>query len=62
MKLKELLTVIDNNTYINIVSEKGQWMYEGKVIFITSDLLERKVKLVDVKRAFINELFITLEG
>ena len=61
MKFKELLTVLDNNTYINIVSENGQWLYEGKVIFITSDLLERKVKLVDVKRAFINELFIKLE-
>ena len=61
MKFKELLTVIDDNTYINIVSEKGYWIYEGKVIFITSDLLERKVKLVDVKRAFTNELFITLE-
>lgn len=61
MKFKELLTVLDNNTYLNIVSENGQWLYEGKVIFITSDLLERKVKLVDVKRAFINELFIKLE-
>lgn len=62
MQFKELITVLDKNTYINIVSEKGQWLYEGKVIFITSDLLERKVKLVDVKRAFINELFIILEG
>lgn len=61
MQFKELLTVLDNNTYINIVTEKGQWLYEGKVIFITSDLLERKVKLVDVKRAFINELFIIVE-
>lgn len=61
MKFKELLTVIDNNTYLNIVSEKGQWLYQGKVIFMASDLLERKVKLVDVKRAFINELFIKLE-
>lgn len=61
MKFKELLTVLDNNTYLNIVSEKGQRLYEGKVIFITSDLLERKVKLVDVNRAFINELFIKLE-
>lgn len=61
MQFKELLTVLDNNTYINIMSEKGQWLYEGKVIFITSDLLERKVKLVDVKRAFINELFIIVE-
>ena len=61
MKFKELLTVINNKTYINIVSQKGQWLYEGKVILIPSDLLERKVKLVDVKRAFINELFIILE-
>lgn len=61
MKFKELLTVLDNNTYLNIVSEKGQWLYEGQSYFITSDLLERKVKLVDVKRAFINELFIKLE-
>lgn len=61
MQFKELLTVLDNNTYINIVSEKGQRLYEGNVIFITSDLHERKVKLVDVKRAFLNELFIILE-
>lgn len=56
MEIKELLTVLDNNTYLNIVSENGQWLYEGKVIFITSDLLERKVK-----RAYINELIIKLE-
>jgi hypothetical protein len=61
MQIKELLAVLNNNTYINIVSEKGRWLYEGKVIFITPDLLERKVKLLDVKRAFINELFVTLE-
>lgn len=62
MQFKELITVLGNNTRINNVSEKGQWLYEGKVIFIPSDLLERKVKLVDVKRAFINKLFIILEG
>lgn len=61
MKFKELRTVLDNNTYINIVSENGKWLYGGRVIFITSDLLERKVKLVDVKCAYINELFIKLE-
>ena len=60
MKFKELLTVLDSNAYLNLVSEKGQWLYEGKVIFITPDLLERKVKLVNVKRAFTNELFIIL--
>lgn len=62
MQFKELVTVLNNKTYINIVSEKrGGRLYEGKVIFITPDLLERKVKLVDVKRAFTNELFITME-
>lgn len=61
MQFKELVAVLNNETYINIVSEKEGWLYEGKVIFITPDLLERKVKLVDVKRAFVNELFITLE-
>lgn len=59
MKFKELVTVLDSNAYLNIVSEKkGQWLYEGKVIFITSDLLERTIKLVDIIR---NEFFITTE-
>lgn len=58
MKLKELLTVLDSNAYLNIVSEKGQWLYEGKVIFITTDLLERTIKIVDVIR---NVFFITTE-
>lgn len=50
MKIKELLTVIDRNAYLNIVTEKGHWIYEGKVIFITSDLYEKEVKLVDDDR------------
>ena len=58
MKLKELLAVIDNSAYLNIVSEKGHYLYEGKVIFITSDLLERTIKLVDIIR---DEFFITTE-
>lgn len=58
MKIKELLTVLDNNAYLNIVSEKGQWLYGDKVIFITPDLLERTIKLVDI---IINEFFITTE-
>lgn len=58
MKFKELLAVLDTNAYLNIVSEKGQWLYEGQVIFITSDLLERKIKLVDI---ISNEFVITTE-
>lgn len=58
MKIKELVTVIDSNTYLNIVTEKNHFVYEGNVIFIPSDLLERKVKLVDIIR---NEFFIIVE-
>lgn len=58
MKFKELLTVLDSNAYLNIESEKGEWLYEGNVIYITSDLLERTVKLVEIIR---NEFFITME-
>ena len=50
--------MIDSNAYLNIVPEKSHFVYEGKAIFITSDLLERKVKLVDIIR---NEFFIIVE-
>lgn len=33
-------------------------LYEGKVIFITSDLLERRVRFVDI---ITNEFFIIME-
>lgn len=62
MKIEELLTVINSNAYLNIVFEGSHWishwLYEGKAIFIPSDLLERKVKSVDIIR---NEFFIVLE-
>lgn len=62
MKIKELLTVIDSNAYLNIVTEESHWishwLYEGKAIFIPSDLLERKIKLVNTIR---NEFFIIVE-
>lgn len=58
MKFKELLTVLDSNAYLNIISDKGYMLYEGKVIFITSDLLERRVKFVDI---ITNEFFIIME-
>lgn len=58
MRFKELLTVLDTNAYLNIQSEKGQRLYEGKAIFITTDLLERTVKEIDIIR---NEFFIVTE-
>ena len=60
MKFKELLTVLDSKAYLNIVSEKGQRLYEGKVIFITPDLLERTIKLVNIN-IIRSEFFITME-
>lgn len=58
MNIKELLTVLDSETYLNIETEKGYWMYEGNAFYITSDLLERRIKLVESIR---NEFFITTE-
>ena len=58
MKIKELLTVIDTKAYLNIVSDEGHCIYEGRPVFITSDLMERKVELVDIDR---NEFFIIVE-
>lgn len=58
MKLKDLINVIDNNVYLSVVTETSQWLYDGKVIFIASDLLERTVKLIDIIR---DEFFIVVE-
>lgn len=58
MKFKELVTVLNNNAYLNIETEKGQWLYEGNVIYITSDLLERTVKEIDI---ISNEFYIVME-
>lgn len=58
MKLKELVGVINNKAYLNMETERGQWLYKGQANFITSDLLERRVKLVDIIR---NEFYITME-
>lgn len=37
MKLKELVTVIDPNAYLNSVSDEGYLLYGDKVIFITTE-------------------------
>lgn len=50
MKFKELLTDLDSNAYLNNGSEKGKRLYEGKVIFIRSDLHERTINSVDIIR------------
>ena len=34
MKIKEMVTVLNSDEYLNIVSEKAQWLYEGKVILL----------------------------
>lgn len=59
MKLKDLISVIDDNAFLNIVSESRDWLFMNKAVFITSDLLERTIKEIDIIR---NEFFIRTEG
>lgn len=59
MKLKDLISVIDDNAFLNIISESRDWLFMDKAAFITSDLLERTVKEIDIIR---NEFFITMES
>ena len=58
MKLKDLIIVIDGNAFMNIITESRHWLFMDKAVFITSDLLERTVKEVDIIR---NEFFIVME-
>lgn len=58
MKLKDLIIVIDGNAILNIITESRHWLFMDKAVFITSDLLERTVKEVDIIR---NEFFIVME-
>lgn len=46
-------------SFLSIITESGHWLFMDKAVFITSDLLERTVKEIDI---IINELFITTEG
>ena len=59
MKLKDLNSVIDGNVLLNIITESRHWLFMDKAVFITSDLLERTVKEIDIIR---NEFFIVMEG
>lgn len=58
MKLKDLISVIDSIAFLNIITESRHWLFMDNAVFITSDLLERRVKLVNIIR---NEFFITVE-
>nr|DAG33430.1 MAG TPA: hypothetical protein [Bacteriophage sp.] len=58
MKLKDLISVIDGDALLNIISESRHWLFTDKAVFITSDLLERIIKEIDIIR---NEFFIVTE-
>lgn len=58
MKLKDLISVIDSDAFLNIITESRHWIFMDKVDFITSDLLERTVKEIGIIR---NEFFIVTE-
>lgn len=58
MKLKDLISVIDVNAPLNIITKSRHWLFMDKAVFITSDLLERTVNEIGVIR---NEFFIVME-
>lgn len=58
MKLKDLISVIDGNTPLNIITESRHWVFMDKAVYITTDLLERAVKEIEIIR---NEFFIVTE-
>lgn len=58
MKLKDLIIVIDGDAFLNIISESRHWLFMDKAVFITSDLIERTVKEIDITR---NEFLIVTE-
>lgn len=58
MKIKDLISVIEGNAALNIITESMQRLYKDKADFITSDLLERTVKEIEIIR---NEFLIVTE-
>lgn len=58
MKFKDLISVIDEYAFLNIITESRHWLFMDKAVYITSDLLERTVKEIGIIR---NEFFITVE-
>lgn len=58
MKIKDLISVIDGNADLNIITESMQRLYMDKADFITSDLLERTVKEIEI---IMNKFLIVTE-
>lgn len=58
MKLKDLISVIDSDIFMNMITESRQWLYTDKAVFITTELLERTDKEIEIIR---NEFFIVTE-
>lgn len=58
MTLKDLISVLDGDAFLNIITESRHWLFMDKAVFITSDLLERKVKEIEIIR---NEFLIETE-
>ena len=48
MKLKDLISVIDGDAFLNIITESRHRVFPSTAGFITSDLLERTVKEIDI--------------
>lgn len=58
MKLKDLISIIDGEAFLNIITESRHWLFMDKAVFITTDLQERTVKEIEIIR---NEFLIVTE-
>lgn len=58
MTIKDLISVIDKNVIINVVTEHIHWLYKDKADNVPRSLINMKIKVLDVIK---DEFFIVLE-
>lgn len=58
MKVDELISVVNREIEINIISSRIHILYYGKIAGLPPLFLKRTIKIIDIE---LNELFIVLE-
>lgn len=59
MKVDELISVVNREKEINIISSQNHILYDGKIADLPPLFLKRSIKIIDIA---LDELFIVLEG
>lgn len=59
MKVDELISVVNREKEINIISSQNHILYDGKIAGLPPLFLKRSIKIIDIA---LDELFIVLEG